>query len=342
MSEPHADRVGSDSSVSWTASFDATVRTVTAPIVTGEAVALGIATTGVTGGVVAFDAADGVARWTTATERDVEARPAGDIEARPTGDAAEIFAGTNGGRVYGLAAGGSRRWATSVPATAVVSTGQTGDSGVYAAEFRGRVRSLDPRTGLGRWVRETDGSLVAPVTVGDGTVYAATSRGKVHAFTADGTERWTYAGDGSITVPPVADGETLAVGRLDGTAVGLDPETGTARWRADTGSPATAVAFASGSVVVGTRAGSTFAFDAATGEERWRTDSESEIVALDADPAVYAQTSTGTISALDPETGALRWRHAEARRNSRGRGLAVGEGAVYAATDDRLTALATR
>lgn len=157
--------------------------------------------------------------------------------------------------------------------------------------------------------------------------------------------KWAYAFPGALRArsqPVVAMG-ALFVGSQDGTVYAFDLATGCAKWaRKVSAEVRTAIVvepWAKGTtpkqhprLFFGDLLGRVYAFDALTGKELWRTRGDDhpnttitgtptfadgslivpvsslEVVTA-ADPKYACCTFRGSIVALDPDTGALRWRH---------------------------------
>lgn len=159
--------------------------------------------------------------------------------------------------------------------------------------------------------------LIGPV---DGTFYARTS-GVVHAIATDGTHRWRFEAESEY--PGVQVGRSSPYGgsaRIvyvddDDRVYALDPEDGSEHWRYEEAWRPSVAATIPGLVVVfdDERVGHEDALvglSANDGSERWR-------VALDGGmwlsphydgETFYAGTTEGTLYAVDPEAGELRWK----------------------------------
>ncbi|WP_306318635.1 MULTISPECIES: serine/threonine-protein kinase [unclassified Streptomyces] len=143
--------------------------------------------------------------------------------------------------------------------------------------------SLDPRDGSVRWKREASG------TAGDvGVAAPVVSGGLVHALTPDGS-------------------------RL----VAMAPDTGKSRWSMDVSRFHGQVRQAAGRVLLAAPDGTLSAVDGATGKQLWRRHvlGRQPTLSYVGGELAYATTpspdrANTLVSAVDTETGALRWRHA--------------------------------
>jgi outer membrane protein assembly factor BamB len=159
--------------------------------------------------------------------------------------------------------------------------------------------------------------LTGPV---EGTLYARTA-GVAHAIATDGTRRWRFEVEGDypgVRVAPESGysllGRTVYV-TDDDHVYALDPDDGSVRWRYEDARRPLVAAVLPRLVVayhdahVG-RDDELVGLSTVDGSERWR-------VALDdgrwASPhfdgeAIYVGTVGGTVYAIDPAVGAVRWR----------------------------------
>jgi outer membrane protein assembly factor BamB len=138
------------------------------------------------------------------------------------------------------AATGKRRWAVhgEIPAPLASLAGR-----VFLA-LDGRPTALDASTGRIAWRTETFGELSQGPSAGDGRVVFQAEEGQVRAFDATrGRQLWSVALPGVARAPAAVSAGAIVVVRLlrgEGPPVdqphtsliaGLDPATGTVRWR---------------------------------------------------------------------------------------------------------------
>jgi outer membrane protein assembly factor BamB len=213
---------------------------------------------------------------------------------------------------------------------------------VYVCSGDGALYALDAATGDEVWHAELGDQIQSPPTVVDGVVYVGSmsndpdEAGSLVALdAATGEERWTYdAGAGVYTAPAVV-GDLVVVTGSDGVVHAVGTEEGEVHWQARVaGSPSSSVAVAAGLVhVVASElgdgsddwTGTVYALDLETGEERWTY----EVAQFLTGPAVaagvvYVAHAAGVI-AIDAESGVEVW---SAAVNDLGSNESVGAPAV--------------
>lgn len=159
--------------------------------------------------------------------------------------------------------------------------------------------------------------------------------------------QWRVPTDGDVMATPLVANGTVYVGSGSGMMYALDEATGTTRWAADLHAPiASSAAALGGMVFVGSRDGRLHAIDARTGKSRWtlRTGADLRFPWGHESGDVWTASPTiaggmllfgggdGVLYALDPATGAVRWR---ARTDGRIRAApAVDDGRVFIGSFD--------
>ncbi len=146
--------------------------------------------------------------------------------------------------------------------------------------------------------------------------------------------------------PVVADG-IVYIGASDGRLRAIDARTGEVRWESEAGAPIDAAPAVAGALVLAaTRGGEFLAFDREDGAVRWRVRAGPELPLAwegmsgdlyTASPAVAGSVAVfgggdGTVTAIDLDSGDVRWRFTtEGRVRS---SPAVADGVVYAGSAD--------
>lgn len=145
--------------------------------------------------------------------------------------------------------------------------------------------------------------------VADGTRVFYVSVGSLHAVNAaDGKVLWTTAGrEGTLAASP----GLLALREADGTVWGIEPGSGSARWKVESGIAGTLPPVVDGDRVLVAGDGIA-ALDAASGRVAWGAPGEPKVTALPvvAGSLVIVGEADGTVRARDAATGASRWTHA--------------------------------
>lgn len=287
------------------------------------------------GVLYAVDRATGAPAWTFETGDRIRATPtvAGDL----------VVVGSEDGSLYGVdAADGTETWAFDAGGP-VTASATLADGTLYVGTGGGSFHAVDAATGRSRWEVGLTEVASAPAVDAD-TVYVGTVAGLYLLDRETGEPRGRVSGEKIFyRAPTVADGTLVAVS-LDRETVNsalhvYDLEAGELGWehqfddRADEWSPAV-----DGDAVYATGAGDDIvSFSLEDGTEQWRVDlnsagekstgSDGATTATAADDSddepgsvpfaspvvagdvVYAGSGTGTVYALDRDTGAVRASH---------------------------------
>lgn len=247
---------------------------------------------------------DGELRW----EQPAEAMPE---ELAVDAGAAAVAVGQDL-RFLDLATG-AQRWSKRLggDANGLLSDGHT----LYATAVqrsRGVVFALQRDTGEIRWRAAADAEVeISVCPEANLLVLDDPDTEKVLAFDSrTGERRWEFGADGEPTVVGPLAGGVLLVSAYGAGVVGLDADTGEARWRLEGGG-----SFEAPAVVMGDRAyvtdGQAYALDPATGDVLWSrepADEEDRVYAIYAvGETLLAETWRGRLLSLDPLSGSLRW-----------------------------------
>ena len=220
------------------------------------------------------------------------------------------------GEVIAFATGfGKIRWRTRIGPTE--SSPLLADGRVYVGDWRGRVYSLDERTGRVRWTFQGKGRIKGAVAKSGNRLFVGTYDGYLYAIRAStGKVIWRtrsqdrLGGRGQFySTPAVAYGRVY-IGSTDGKVYSYGAASGTLRWSQGTGgyvygSPAVWRK----TVYVGSYSGRFYALDAATGDVKWRFQAKGDISgsATVLNGVVYFSTFDELTYALDAHTGNLLW-----------------------------------
>jgi outer membrane protein assembly factor BamB len=182
----------------------------------------------------------------------------------------------------------------------------------------GLVIGLDGLTGEERWraAGNQQFSSIAP-SAADGIVVVTDLDGVSGLDVATGVERWHREIANDEQRPAIMDG-VVYVGTIDGAVHGLDVTTGEDRWswQGERGVSTRVDLVANGVAYVSPWNGQLLSISLDDGRELWRFSTRAPIVAPTmAGGTLYVQTGqadsvepVGLVAALDPATGAARWR----------------------------------
>jgi outer membrane protein assembly factor BamB len=234
-----------------------------------------------------------------------------------------VYFGSDDGKVYALdAAGGKAKWSVATGG-AVLAPATLEGAWVYVLSDDGFLYKLARKDGKRAWRFDTHGGavkrqgydrLASGAVLADGILYIGSADGGLYALDPkSGHERWHYLTQGMVrSTPAVADGRVY-FGSYDHAIYALDAKTGARIWRKDTSMAVVSTPrVADGRVYIGSRNADLYALDAKTGATLWRKFywvSWVESSATLADSVLYVGSSDCmAFYALDPATGAERWR----------------------------------
>jgi outer membrane protein assembly factor BamB len=204
---------------------------------------------------------------------------------------------------------------------------------VVIASSGDSVTAIDLETGERPWSLDGAGALAdgpdfAVLHVGDpaGRTMAVVDR-------RTGAERWRTTVDGEFLGGVAADSSAVLVTTGEST-VAYDAHTGKLRWEApftqasDTAAVRIVDGVASGVAGTGATPNATLGYDVATGRHLWASPATPVQLPEPTDGNVYVSLENLDVGALDPRSGALRWRD-----STGGMPIWAGPGLVVAAGD---------
>lgn len=197
-----------------------------------------------------------------------------------------VYTGGADGLVHGFdAATGTAHWELRLPA-AITSGLAVADGRVFVAAGR-RVYAADASrvpeaaatpegvaaaTREPVWSRRLDARIGPAVAVRDGRVVVATDAGVTALSTADGDRLWSLSTRAPVLAPPAVGSDRLIVPTAAGDLLGVGTD-GTRQWQTSVGALVdTPPVVAAGTCYAQRRDGTVFALDPATGSIRWRYD----------------------------------------------------------------------
>ncbi len=213
---------------------------------------------------------------------------------------------------------------------------------VIIVDVEANVRAY--RTGTGEEVwrqRLGDRSSVhsTPLLLAEGRLFVATDRGGlVMVDASNGDILWQSSIHLPVLAGTASDGERIYIPTTRGVLLAVDAQTGELVWEHRSDNPLVrmaAPAVKGGRLLFGASDGTVRCLDASSGVQEWAVDAGAVV---DAPPqwtnsAVYVGTMGRELLALDPESGAIVWRHQlEGRIKS---AMAATDGALYVLSEPR-------
>lgn len=204
----------------------------------------------------------------------------------------------------------------------------------------GRVYALDTNSKELKWVYSTGGKVRSAATVWRETVYVASQDGYLYALGADGKQRWRInLGDKTCYVAPVVRNEKVYVA-AGKKLLAFDATLGHKRWEFKTPELITAApAVTDTAVFCADGEGAVYCLDQATGAPKWRYPREGQIKPVQsglfvAGGAVVFRAGTGSLLALDVNTGKAIWSYSLPKQPERpkwmsGAGYLGGPGGTF-------------
>jgi len=182
---------------------------------------------------------------------------------------------------------------------------------IYAGSVDRKVYAVDLTSGQTQWSSRLGGLIGGGVLVEGDAVYAASSRpeGKVYALDAKTGRRLWRTTTGPVGAPLALIGGLLIAENQRGQIIGLDPKSGTVRWRRRLGiSRIPAVPADSGTILIAT-VDSLFRLSAADGKVVRRVSSPGSIVSpwIAHRGLLVAGTTDSLVVAIGPGDLRSRW-----------------------------------
>jgi outer membrane protein assembly factor BamB len=234
------------------------------------------------------------------------------------------------------AATGDQRWSQAVPSIALTPTLVDGTLCVSTTDDPGgewNLVALDAETGDESWTEVLSSDSVPLPAVDPETVFVVRESGLVALDAETGERNWTFGRPVEVFGRPLVDGSTAYFG-VESGVYAVSTRDGTKRWRADTSTTERAFVLATDDDRVYCSNGETaFALDTADGRTAWTTSLHGYPASLLDGGTLYLWTDAG-LSAVDVETGVNRWTYDGA--TTRGGGLVLADGALFAAAHDEL------
>lgn len=148
-------------------------------------------------------------------------------------------------------------------------------------------------------------------------IYVASAQGGVFAFTNTGRTKWHLPWQAGIAIGVQADADIVSFIDATGTLVVLNAQTGQVLWRSHISEQLINLPAVDGSDIAVRSLSAVYLFDSKSGQVKWRTSEPTPLPAqalfiraaspvFFADHIVYAGTQSGTLFALDQDTGQVQ------------------------------------
>lgn len=216
---------------------------------------------------------------------------------------------------------------------------------LYAADADGRVMALDRDDGSVSWQVRLREPLTGAVGSGSGVVMLGTRNGELIVLSSeDGSELWRAQMTSEVLAPPQTNGDVVVVQTQDDKVTALDITTGEQRWVYESTQPVLTLRGHAAplatfrQIFAGTGSGRLVSLAADSGLPQWeqrvaQPQGRSELermVDIDGNlllsgQNIYAASYQGNLTAMDANTGQVRWQRPASSHN----GPAAGFGQVY-------------
>lgn len=229
-----------------------------------------------------------------------------------------IYAASQDGNVYAVNDDGTTKWTFSGATDQYVSTPHVSNNTVFVGNDDGGMRAIDAADGTQRWNASAGDDRVraSPVHYKGNVYFGTVDNGYIYAINeSTGSTEWTYNSINGVINYGVSvfDGKIYYGG--DRYAEAVHAKNGTLAWRYDsgTGSIRTSVTNTNDTLYFGDHSGTVYALEEDTGNERWTyATGDTEMFG---NPTVSEGTlligSDTKIHAFDADTGTHLWSNAD-------------------------------
>jgi outer membrane protein assembly factor BamB len=257
------------------------------------------------GTVLAVDGANGTQIWQLKLPDKATSAPA------ISGD--QLFVGAQDGALYALSTlDGAQRWRFSTKAPIYVQPTASGAI-LYLASGDGTLYALNTAGAL-QWSFSTGGALHARPTLVAGVLYFGSNDSRMYALdAASGKPLWASGilTQGAVESQAVISGNRVFFGSGDSRVYCLAADSGGEFWRYSTPDAVYAAPLLAGDRLFIASTGNTLtALSPITGKKIWEIKTDFALrdsPLLAANLLFYTTTASPTLSALDPQTGALHF-----------------------------------
>lgn len=271
--------------------------------------------------------------WTYDVGSEINSSPA-------VGTGGTIYIGLENRKLYAIAPDGSVLWAFPTGGGIYSSPALANDGTIYVGSRDYKLYAIKP-DGTLSWTYTTGGEVNSSPTVGDdGTIYVGSNDGKLYVISPTGRLKCSYPAGAVVQSSPVIgpDG-ILYFGSANGRMNAIYPDC-TLRWsqRVTTNGVWTHPALSPDGTTVyySTDDGYLYATYTLSGALKWKSPwtygGIQSSPAVGSDGTIYVGTQWGSLWALDPTDGSLKWDHYMTL--SAWSSPAIGaDGVIYFATD---------
>ncbi len=260
------------------------------------------------------------------------------IISAPAVSSGHIYFGTQAGELFCIKApvngevpAGHLVWRFKANAPITGSPLVTDAGLVFFGSGDGTFYAVETGSGRLRWLRKTDGAILAgaskglyPIPAGldenikatgrAGAILCTSTDGKVYAFAeSTGELVWSVDTGAPVTAAPAIYRTTVYVGNYAGKVWGLSIAGGQILWDANLSAPVVAAPAITPSVVcIATRNGHVFGLSAKDGSELWQTALPAAVSSsptIVAGGKLYVTCHDGYVRALDLDSGEPLWEH---------------------------------
>ncbi len=182
---------------------------------------------------------------------------------------------------------------------------------VYAPNNNGKLYAIDANDGSLKWEFKTGHYIWAQPQISENAIYVASMDHYVYALSKDGKQLWSTKMIGAVVATPVLskDGSTLFVSSIGHEIAAVDTANGDIKWSFDSGDSIWGKAvIESEKLYFGNSSGTVFALDVDTGAPEWQQEISGSIVGgVSAIPdGIVIATEQGTLKALN-YAGSPKW-----------------------------------
>ncbi len=177
---------------------------------------------------------------------------------------------------------------------------------IYYGTANGGVVAFGDYSIVGAYI--TGGAVQGAPAVSEGWMFAASADSNLYGFAKDTTVTdWNYKAAAPFSTSPCIAGTLVVAASDDGSVHAVAAESGKLAWKTETGTAPGSPAYDNGVIYVGTAEPAVYAISISDGGRIWRSGAGGGSTMLHAG-LLFCLSADGALLALDPGTGAERWR----------------------------------